>query len=242
MARKRITNLTDPGKAPGLFQSRKEYNQKMQQRMAEDEINRRVDRRRQMAEGVNIPEAMGNEFTRGVGDRVVDAESYLKSQQFEDHAIAAALLGGATGLGAGAVSYLGARNDQQMDYQPTDPFSVAGRMVNNVGVSSSVGLDPLADARNKVSEARQIVGSEAVLEALTADEVAQLRGEQEMAMTPMEYEQMSGVQQMIDRRAEQLRGTPIQKSDGSVAPMPFDTAQRIATEQVAMELRAGQVY
>ena len=130
-----------------------------------------------------------------------------------------------------------------MDYQPTDPFSVAGRMVNNAGESmGSVGLDPLAEARNKVSEARKIVGSEAMLEALTVDEIEQLRGEQEMAMTPMEYEQMAGVQQMIDRRAEQLRGTPIQKSDGSVAPMPFDTAQRIATEQVAMELRAGQVY
>lgn len=240
MARKRITNLTETGKKP-LF-NRAEYNKNMQKRMAEDEINRRVDRRHELAEALHIPDGMRNDFTRDVGDRVVDAESYLKSQQFQDHALTAALLGGATGLGAGAVSYLGARNDQQMDYQPTDPFSVAGRMVNNAGVSSSVGLDPLADARNKVSEARKIVGSEAMLEALTVDEIEQLRGEQEMAMTPMEFEQMSGVQQMIDRRAEQLRGTPIQKSDGSVAPMPFDTAQRIATEQVAMELRAGQVY
>ena len=64
----------------------------------------------------------------------------------------------------------------------------------------------------------------------------------EMAMTPANYGQMNQVQQMIDQRAQQLMGQPIQKSDGSVAPMPFDTAQRIATEQVAMELRAGQVY
>ena len=77
---------------------------------------------------------------------------------------------------------------------------------------------------------------------LTADEVAQLRGEQEMAMTPVEYQQMATVQGMIDQRAQQLMGQPIQKSDGSVAPMPYDQAQRIATEQVNMELRAGQVY
>ena len=135
-----------------------------------------------------------------------------------------------------------AYNDQQSDFLPTGPVSVAGRMVSNLGGAASVGADPLSEARNKVAQARKIVGTEAMLEALTDDEIQQLRGEQEMAMTPIEYDQMSGVQQMIDQRAEQLRGTPIQKSDGSVAPMPFDTAQRIATEQVAMELRAGQVY
>ena len=67
--------------------------------MVENENNRRVNRRQEMAEGMNIPEAMGNEFTRGIGDRVVDVEAYLNSPQFQDHAIAAALLGGATGLG-----------------------------------------------------------------------------------------------------------------------------------------------
>ena len=240
MARKRITNLTDPGKQP-LF-NRAEYIRLSEQRRGEDENNRRVDRRQQMAEGLNIPEAMGNEFTRGVGDRVVDAESYLKSQQFQDHALAAAILGGGTLATAGAASYLGARNQQQKDYQPTDPFSVVGRMVNNGGTTGAVGLDSLAEARNKVSEARRIVGSENMLEALAADEITQMRGEQEMAMTPADYGQMAQVQQMIDQRAQQLMGQPIQKSDGSVAPMPFDTAQRLATEQVAMELRAGQVY
>ena len=78
--------------------------------------------------------------------------------------------------------------------------------------------------------------------ALAEDEIGQLRAEQEAALTPLELEELGTVQQMIDTRAEQLRGIPIQKSDGSVTPMPFDTAQRIATEQVAMELRAGNVY
>jgi len=47
---------------------------------------------------------------------------------------------------------------------------------------------------------------------------------------------------MIDARAKQLMGIPIQKADGSVAPMGFDAAQRLATEQVHMQLRAQQTY
>lgn len=248
MARKRITNLTDPQspRAADYVLDRSkvdDYNRQVSQRQIEDENNRRVERRQQMAEGLNIPEAMGNEFTRGVGDRVVDAEAYLKSPQFRDHAFTAALLGGGTLATAGAASYLGARNQQQIDFQPTDPFSVIGRMVNNGGAAAAaVGVDSLAAARNKVNEARQLVGSENMLEALAADEIVQMRGEAEMAMTPANYGQMVQVQQMIDQRAQQLMGQPIQKSDGSVAPMPYDQAQRIATEQVNMELRAGGAY
>ena len=242
MARKRITNLTDPGQVPGFMQDKRKYNQQVQKRAQEEESNRRLNRRQQMAEGLNIPEAMGNEFTRNVGDRVVDAEAYLKSPQFQDHAVAAALVGGGTLATAGAASYLGARNQQQIDFQPTDPFSVVGRMVNNGGATSAVGVDSLAAARNKVNEARQLVGTENMLEALAADEITQMRGEAEMAMTPVDYQQMAAVQGMIDQRAEQLMGQPIQKSDGSVAPMPYDQAQRIATEQVNMELRAGGAY
>ena len=247
MARQRITNTTVP-QAPGTFDwltNRDKVNQyhgDVSKRQVEDEHNRRVGRRQQMAEGLGIPEAMGNEFTRGVGDRVVDAESYLNSQAIKDHATVALGLGGVTLAGAGASSYLGARNQQQIDYQPTDPFSVVGRMVNNGGATGAVGVDSLADARNKVNEARRIVGSENMLEALAADEIVQMRGEQEMAMTPVEYQQMAAVQGMIDQRADQLMGQPIQKSDGSVTPMPYDQAQRIATEQVNMELRAGGAY
>jgi len=47
---------------------------------------------------------------------------------------------------------------------------------------------------------------------------------------------------MIDSRASTLMQVPIQRADGSVAPMNYDTAMRLATEQVSMELRAGQVY
>ena len=80
-----------------------------------------------------------------------------------------------------------------------------------------------------------------MLSALAEDEIQQLRGEQEMALQPTEYSTF-GVQGMIDQRVGELMQQPIQRSDGSVAPMPYDQAQRIATEQVNMELRAGSAY
>jgi len=177
---------------------------------------------------------------------VVDAAVTAKYLASDPRAQNAALIGGLGTVGVGGTAAaLQAYNDQQVDYLPTGPLSVAGRMVSNLNPfngPSAVGVDSLAEARNKVNEARRIVGTENMLEALAADEITQMRGEAEMAMTPANYGQMAEVQQMIDQRAQQLMGQPIQKSDGSVAPMPFDTAQRLATEQVAMELRAGQVY
>ena len=147
------------------------------------------------------------------------------------------------GAGAGVVGIEGlkAYSNQANDYLPTDPLAIAGRMANNIGGSGGIGLDPLAEARNNVAAARQIVGSENMLAALAEDEIAQLRGEQDIAMQPTEYAQF-GVQQMIDQRVGELMQQPIQRSDGSVAPMPYDQAQRIATEQVNMELRAGSAY
>ena len=114
-------------------------------------------------------------------------------------------------------------------------------MINNLGNFNAVGVDPLAEARNNVANARQLVGSENMLAALAEDEIKQLREEQAVSMTPTQYEAF-GVKEMIDQRVSELMQTPIQMSDGSVRPMNFDTAQRIATEQVGMELRAGSAY
>lgn len=251
--RKQLTQIPEkPGKKPGFFnrEEQKEYYSKLdeikaaqQQVQAEEEFNKKVDRRQQLGSQLGVPQAIRNDYTRAVGDRIVDAEAYLRSPQFQTNALQAAALGGTVLAGKAGVDYLGAMNDQQSDYQPTDPFSVAGRMVSNArGVDGAVGLDPLASARNKVSEARKLVGSEAMLEILATDEIVQMRGEQEMAMTPVEFQQAVAVQSMIDQRVEQLMGQPIQKADGSVAPMQFDTAQRLATEQVHMELRAAGTY
>ena len=81
-----------------------------------------------------------------------------------------------------------------------------------------------------MQEAQQTLGSDAVLAAVVEDQlVGQAQAEQV-------FEQQ--VSALVDARAAELQGTPIQKSDGSVAPMPYDTAIRLAQEEVALQLRA----
>ena len=86
------------------------------------------------------------------------------------------------------------------------------------------------------------MGTEAALEAITQDQVNEMRGVNQVAMTPIDVQQNMAVQNMIDARASQLMQQPIQKADGSVAPLGYDAAQRLATEQVHMELRSAGVY
>ena len=228
-------------KVKGLFGREHEVTLSRDEQLHADRQNQMVNDAESYLQ--NMPERVRN--IPGARE-VVDTALYAKYLPTDPRVQQAVTIGvpvaGALGL---AGSALQAHHDQQKDYLPTGPLSVAGRMVSNLSPfngSGAVGVDSLAEARNKVSDARKIVGTENMLEALAADEIMQMRGEAEMAMTPTDYGQMAGVQQMIDKRAQQLMGQPIQKSDGSVAPMPFDTAQRLATEQVAMELRAGDVY
>ena len=202
--------------------------------------NERQQRNANKAENnqkVNLRESrLGTDATnvqQFLADRRIDAE------QAAPYALAAGALAGGTALTGSARQ---AFNDQQSAYQPTDFLSVAGRMVNNANGVGAVGVDSLAEARNKVADARRIVGTEAMLEALAVDEIAQLRSENKAASKPMELQAELAVQAMIDERAELLMSQPIQKSDGSVAPMPYDTAQRLATEQVHMQLRAEGAY
>ena len=160
---------------------------------------------------------------------------------------------GAAGLGVAAaggglgLSALKAYSDQANEYLPTGPLDIAGRMASNfLGGSpqAAVGIDPLADARNHVATAGDIVGTEEMLEALAVNEMQQMASERQALSSAVggDLDEMRGVQAMIDARAAQLMQQPIQKSDGSVGPMPFDMAQRYATEQINMELRAGNVY
>lgn len=161
--------------------------------------------------------------------------------------------GGAAALGLAGAG-LQAHYDQQRDYLPTGPLSVAGRMVNNLNpfnngdslnTAGAVGIDPLAAARNNINEARQIVGTENMLQALAADEVMQMRSENkalESAMAPVEDDVTRLTRDMVDARARELMQEPIQYSDGSVRNMRYDEALRFAQEQVNMELRAHDVY
>ena len=184
-----------------------------------------------------LPAFLKKPGAQEVADGVVTLQ-YLPTDRRAQLAAGGVL--GTAAFGALAQAY----QQQASEFGPTDPIAVAGRAISNVNPysnSGSVGGDALAQARNNVSAARQLVGSEEVLEALTDDEIRQLRAEQAVASKPMDY-QAKEVQGMIDERVAYLMQTPIVKSDGGVAPMPFDQANRIATEQVAMELRAGQVY
>ena len=63
--------------------------------------------------------------------------------------------------------------------------------------------------------------------------------QQQQAADDVEVNQFNQqVSQMVDKRAQELQSVPIQKSDGTVAPMGFDTAIRLAQEEVGLQLRA----
>ena len=184
------------------------------------------------------------EAKRRLNQGVEQAGKFVNNPEVQTYAL---LGGGALGAGALGLGALTAYSDQANSYLPTDPLAVAGRMASNLVNSprqSAVGVDPLANARNHVASAGDIVGTEEMLEALAVAEMQQMRDEREAAAAVIgkDLNSLGGVQAMIDARATKLMQQPIQKSDGSVGPMPYDQAQRYATEQVAMELRAGDVY
>ncbi len=105
----------------------------------------------------------------------------------------------------------------------------------NVG---PVGVDPLAASRNKIAEANALLGSDRMLEAAALDQIdymaEQAAGTDEVAVQQFNQQ----VSQLVDQRAAELRTTPILKSDGTSAPMPYDTSVRLAQEEVSMQLRA----
>lgn len=147
---------------------------------------------------------------------------------------------GALAVGAGSAVTAGAllagANDLESDgyYNPGLAAS-AGRAASNIGGAiGSYMADPLARARNNIQESGELLGSPAVLEAMANDQVEVM--EQPDPNQPFDYEVMA----LIDARAKQLQGTPIPSADGP-KPMPWDTAQNRATEQVIAELRANGV-
>ena len=119
-------------------------------------------------------------------------------------------------------------------------------MVNNLFAGTTpvtgVGADPLAQARNHVSSAGALVGTPATLFAISKDVANEMSQQGRIAGSPIAVSDLKDVQTAIDQRVAELRQTPIQKADGTVAPMTYDTAQRLALEQIGMELRTGGVY
>lgn len=114
----------------------------------------------------------------------------------------------------------------------------AGYAMNGGQQFAGVGTDPLAQARNSVAKANALLGSERMLEAAALDQIDYMQ-QQQQAADDVEVNQFNQqVSQMVDARAQELQSVPIQKSDGTVAPMGFDTAIRLAQEEVGLQLRA----
>ena len=208
-----------------------------------DKQNARVNERDAFLKAVGVEKSSRN-----------GAEQYLADVMTSPQAKAAAaasLGGGGLTLGlVGAHDLAQAYGEQSNEFLPNGPLAVVGRAVNNrfnsQPAGAGVGVDPLASARNKVNEARNLVGSEAMLEALAVDEIKQMQSENEVLTGAMNFSGDNAISRvtrdMVDARAQELMNTPIAYSDGSVRPMRYDEALRAATEQVNMEMRANNVY
>ena len=233
--RQPLETLTDPGGWAGIGSNgeiRRENEKKKARNAERAPINAKVEAR---------DKRMG-------GRQASNAEQYLMDRRMdvEEFAPTALMLGAGTLGIAGICGLANAYSQQTNDYLPNDPFAVTGRAISNLYTATPVGTDPLAEARNNVNTARNLVGSENMLAALAEGEITQMRSERELmeaAMSSPEDTAISRVtRDMVDSRAKELMQTPIQYSDGSVRPMRYDEAVRHATEQVNMEMRANQVY
>jgi len=217
--------------------------QRVQKQAEFDANQQRVDERDAFLKAIGVEKSNRN-----------GAEQYLADVMTSPQAKAAAaasLGGGGLTLGlVGAHDLAQAYGDQSNEFLPNGPMAVVGRAVNNRFNSQlaggSVGMDPLAEARNNVNAARNLVGTENMLAALAEDEIVQMRAEQEVLTAAMGTPQENAISRvtrdMIDTRAKELMGTPIPYSDGKSRPMRYDEALRFATEQVNMEMRANNVY
>lgn len=121
--------------------------------------------------------------------------------------------------------------------------AAAGGGLYALGASNGqVGTDPLAIARNNVANASAMVNSDNVLSALVQDDMDMRAYQAELEQTALQQMQQptfeGQVSLMVDQRAKELQGVPIQKSDGTVVPMPYDQAIRYAQEEIALQLRA----
>ena len=229
-----------PYDTPEYLESERQYNEwsKASQDHRQAQANNRlVGARTRLLNDLHIPQALRNDFSRGIADNFVDGtyqnaanRAVNRGKSIAPYALAAG--GGTAGL-MGAAGLAEAYYQQDSEGNSINPLAVLGRGISNFGGVGSVGTDPLASARLNVQEAQQTLGSDAVLAAVVEDQlVGQAQAEQV-------FEQQ--VSALVDARAAELQGTPIQKSDGSVAPMPYDTAIRLAQEEVALQLRAEGV-
>ena len=206
-----------------------EYELNQARRAGIEDNNALYRERRRMMAGVPAP-IRGTGVAKEVGDAIVNAriarDNTMRSIQnipVVPTALGAAGLGAATTAGAGALAY-GQLVEEGL---ATDPLSVIGRVAGNtydmLPGMGGVGTDPLASARRNVQDAQRALGSDAMLEAIVIDQLAE---------KPMTGENSAAFTQRVEQLAAQIQREGSINSQGEHVPTPahqaWDQAYKIA--------------
>jgi len=189
-----------------------------------------ADKRDALMKGLGLPEeVMNNPFAQTIGDRVVDVQGLPYR---------GAAVGVGSTLATGAL--LNAYSQQLDEGQDTGVLPTVGRATRNLAEGTSalmggtLGMDPLATARNNLTEAGQTLGSTRMLEALTLDEIDSM----DSSMTGANGESID-VETMVLETAKNLMNYSVEDSSGNVRPYSPEKALSDARNIVEMELRAS---
>lgn len=112
----------------------------------------------------------------------------------------------------------------------------AGYAMNGGQQFAGVGTDPLAAARNQVAQANALLGSERMLEALTADQIESMANMQ--SNQSQNFESYSPViENLIDQKAQELMTYTVETAGGERGFSP-ELAYSNARDIVEKDLRA----
>ena len=112
----------------------------------------------------------------------------------------------------------------------------AGYAMNGSQPFAQVGVDPLAAARNQVAQANQLLGSERLLEAMTADQIESMANLE--SNQPQNFESYSPViENLIDQKAQELMTYTVETAGGERQFSP-ELAYSNARDIVEKDLRA----
>ena len=140
------------------------------------DMNRRAAERRMMMQ--DMPQNIkGNPNAQFLGDRVIDARRFAQDTvSLPGRVHPGYYIGGAAAIGSAGL--LNAYSQLQQDSLDRGPIATTARATSNifdgmgaVASGNTFGQDPLAQARNNVADAQEILGSPTLLEALVLDQV-----------------------------------------------------------------------
>ncbi len=139
------------------------------------DMNRRAAERRMMMQ--NMPQNIkSNPNAQFLGDRVIDAKHFAQDTvALPGRVHPGYYIGGAAAIGSAGL--LNAYSQLQQDNLDRGPIATTARATSNIfdgmgsAYSNSYGQDPLAQARNHVADAQEMLGSPTLLEAVVYDQV-----------------------------------------------------------------------